>query len=470
MDFWFFLMRFNFFFLKLFLSIFLLGGLFAPSALKVEAQSAGQVAEQEAKLQAEYNALQKEIDTWQRVLDETRQKANTIQGDITILTAKIKEAELMIRQKNLAISKLGTQIADKSKKIKTLEVKLDDGRRSLAQIIRKTNEIDSKTLAEVFFAEESVSEFFQDIDSYDSIKSQMKEHFTVVREVKATTEEERQKLDQQKNEEADARYVVEVKKKTIAQTESEKKKLLAVTKTEASGYQAVLSERQKRAAQIRAALFKLRDTEGIPFAKALEYANFAGNKTGIRPALILAILTQESDLGKNQGSCILSSIDTGDGVGKNTGTFFEKVMKSPRDTEPFKDITNRLGLDWKITPVSCPPKAIWSSSRGYGGGMGPSQFIPSTWEIFKKRIASAVGVSQNEANPWNPEHSFTATAIYLSDLGAVSGSYSAERNAACRYYSGRKCDNQKPVNSFYGTQVLQKAEDIQANIDFLKGV
>ena len=463
-------MRFNFFFFKLFLSIFLLGGLFAPSALKVEAQSAGQVAEQEAKLQAEYNALQKEIDTWQRVLDETRQKANTIQGDITILTAKIKEAELMIRQKNLAISKLGTQIADKSKKIKTLEVKLDDGRRSLAQIIRKTNEIDSKTLAEVFFAEESVSEFFQDIDSYDSIKSQMKEHFTVVREVKATTEEERQKLDQQKNEEADARYVVEVKKKTIAQTESEKKKLLAVTKTEASGYQAVLSERQKRAAQIRAALFKLRDTEGIPFAKALEYANFAGNKTGIRPALILAILTQESDLGKNQGSCILSSIDTGDGVGKNTGTFFEKVMKSPRDTEPFKDITNRLGLDWKITPVSCPPKAIWSSSRGYGGGMGPSQFIPSTWEIFKKRIASAVGVSQNEANPWNPEHSFTATAIYLSDLGAVSGSYSAERNAACRYYSGRKCDNQKPVNSFYGTQVLQKAEDIQANIDFLKGV
>lgn len=298
----------------------------------------------------------------------------------------------------------------------------------------------------------------------------MKEHFTVVREVKATTEEERQKLDQQKNEEADARYVVEVKKKTIAQTESEKKKLLAVTKTEASGYQAVLSERQKRAAQIRAALFKLRDTEGIPFAKALEYANFAGNKTGIRPALILAILTQESDLGKNQGSCILSSIDTGDGVGKNTGTFFEKVMKSPRDTEPFKDITNRLGLDWKITPVSCPPKAIWSSSRGYGGGMGPSQFIPSTWEIFKKRIASAVGVSQNEANPWNPEHSFTATAIYLSDLGAVSGSYSAERNAACRYYSGRKCDNQKPVNSFYGTQVLQKAEDIQANIDFLRGV
>lgn len=461
------ILRYSF---KISLAVFLAIAFFVFFSLGANAQTAEVINQQEAKLQAEYDALQKEINTWQMVLDETRKKANTIQGDVTILTAKIREAELMIRQKNIAISQLGKQISDKSKKIKDLEIKLDDGRQSLAQIIRKTNEIDEESVVEVMLSNRDISEFFQDIDSFSSIKNEMRQHFTLVREVKATTEEERKRLDQKKNEEADAKYVVEIKKKTIAQTEAEKKKLLAAAKSEASGYQAVLSERQTRAAQIRAALFKLRDTEGISFAKALEYATLAGSKTGIRPALILAILTQESDLGKNVGSCILSSIDTGDGVGKNTGTIFEKVMKSPRDTEPFKDITSRLGMDWKITPISCPPAAKWTSSRGYGGGMGPSQFIPSTWEIFKKRIASSVGVSQNEANPWNPEHSFTATAIYLSDLGAVSGSYTAERNAACRYYSGRSCDNRRPANTFYGTQVLQKAETIQTNIDFLKGV
>jgi len=230
------------------------------------------------------------------------------------------------------------------------------------------------------------------------------------------------------------------------------------------GYQVVLEDRQKRAAQIRAALFKLRDTEGVPFAKALEFANFAGSKTGVRPALILAILTQESDLGKNQGSCILSSIETGDGVGKNTGRFFDGIMKVPRDTVPFLDITNRLGRDWKIQPVSCP------APGGYGGGMGPSQFIPSTWELFKGRIGKFVGVSADQANPWDPQHSFPATAIYLSDLGAVSGSYTSERNAACRYYSGRACDSKKPANTFYGNEVMKTAETIQANIDFLKGV
>jgi membrane-bound lytic murein transglycosylase B len=102
--------------------------------------------------------------------------------------------------------------------------------------------------------------------------------------------------------------------------------------------------------------------------------------------------------------------------------------------------------------------------------MGPSQFIPSTWELFKSRIGSTIGLNADSVDPWNPEHSFTATAIYLSDLGAVSGSYTGERNAACRYYSGRSCDNKKPANSFYGNQVMQTAESIQANIDFLKGV
>lgn len=451
-----------------FVAILFLAGFFV--IFPVYAQTADVINQQEAKLQAEYDSLQKEINTWQTVLDDTRKKASTIQGDITVLTAKIKEAELMIKQKNIAISQLGKQIIDKSKKIAELQVKLDDGRQSLAQIIRKTNEVDQLSFTEAVFSNTDISELFKDIDSFSSIESEMEKHFTAVKEVKATTEEERKILDQKKNDEADAKYVVEVKKKTITQTEVEKKKLLIITKNEASGYQAVLSERQNRAAQIRAALFKLRDTEGISFAKALEYATFAGSKTGIRPALILAILTQESDLGKNLGSCILSSLDTGDGVGKNTGTIFQQVMKAPRDTSPFKDITARLGMDWKITPVSCPPAAIWSSSRGYGGGMGPSQFIPSTWELFKNRIAKAVGINQDNADPWNPEHSFMATAIYLSDLGAVSGSYTSERNSACRYYSGRSCDNRRPANTFYGTQVLQKAEAIQTNIDFLKGV
>lgn len=446
---------------------------FFNGAIYVNAQSLSEseIAAQEAKLKAEYSALEKEIAQWQSVLDDTRKKANSIDGDVKVLNAKIKEAEATIKAKNIAIGQISKEINAKNYKIAELEGRIEDGKQSLAQLIRKTNEIDSYSLPEVVFGSKNISKFFEDLDSFTSIKKAMQQHFTVVREVKALTEEEKKKLDEKKNQEADAKYVVESRKKTIAQSEAEKKQLLAVTKQQEKNYQTVLAERQARAAQIRAALFRLRDTEGIPFGKALEYASNAEKRTGVRAALILAILTQESDLGKNQGSCLLSSVETGDGVGKNTGSIFEQVMKAPRDTVPFSSITSRLGRDWKLTPVSCPPGAKYYVGRGFGGGMGPSQFIPSTWELFKARIGASAGIGGDQADPWNPEHAFIATAIYMSDLGATASSFSSERNAACRYYSGASCQpGRKPANVFYGDQVMQKAEEIQANIDFLKGV
>jgi membrane-bound lytic murein transglycosylase B len=96
--------------------------------------------------------------------------------------------------------------------------------------------------------------------------------------------------------------------------------------------------------------------------------------------------------------------------------------------------------------------------------MGPSQFIPSTWEKYQNRIANAVGAST--PNPWNPEHAFTASGIYLADLGAASGSYSAERQAALRYYAGSNW--QSPSVQFYGDQVMQRKQDIQSDIDTIE--
>jgi len=213
-------------------------------------------------------------------------------------------------------------------------------------------------------------------------------------------------------------------------------------------------------------LFDLRDTQGISFGTALDYATQASVKTGVRPAFILAILSQESDLGKNIGSCLVTNIDTGDGVGKNTGTAYEKVMKAPRDTQPFQDITASVGLTWSTTPVSCPLSRTYSASRGYGGAMGPSQFIPSTWQLYAPRIETATGVTT--ANPWDPRDAIMATALYLADLGAGSQTYTAERNAACKYYSGRSCDSKSPPNTAYGNSVVAKADTYQQNIDYLK--
>jgi membrane-bound lytic murein transglycosylase B len=244
---------------------------------------------------------------------------------------------------------------------------------------------------------------------------------------------------------------------------------LTQTKNDEANYESVLAARQQQAETIRTALFGLRDTQGISFGDALNYATAASTVTGVRAALILAILSQESDLGKNVGSCYVTNLTTGDGVGKNTGTPFQKVMKAPRDTDPFQQITDAAGLLWASTPVSCPLGATYTTSRGYGGAMGPSQFIPSTWVLYESRLDKALGIS-GIPNPWNAGAAIMATALYLEDLGAAGGTYTAERNAACKYYSGRSCDTKKPTNYTYGNSVVSKADTFQTNIDFLKGV
>jgi membrane-bound lytic murein transglycosylase B len=133
-------------------------------------------------------------------------------------------------------------------------------------------------------------------------------------------------------------------------------------------------------------------------------------------------------------------------------------MKPERDIEPFKRITKSLGLDPDTTPLSCP------IGNGWGGAMGPAQFLPSTWESFKSRITQVTG--NNPPNPWDAQDAFAAAGLYLSDLGASGGRASAERRAALKYYAGGNWD--KPSNAFYGDQVMAKAADYQEQIDLLQ--
>ena len=120
-------------------------------------------------------------------------------------------------------------------------------------------------------------------------------------------------------------------------------------------------------------------------------------KTRVRPAFLLAIITQETNLGANVGTCNRTT----DPESKN----WKIVMKTERDIEPFKRIMSALGRNPEGTPLSCP------FGGGYGGAMGPSQFIPSTWELYKDKIANALGIS-GMPNPWEPRHAFMASAVF----------------------------------------------------------
>ena len=421
-----------------------------------------------ALLQQQLDSLNAEISQWQSVIDTTRAKKASLQGDVTALNALIKKAQAEINARNLTIKGLSSEISTKQQNIDALNDQLSRGRASLAQTLRIQGRADHQSIFEVVLSANDPSSFFGDLDHLATIRTNLLNLFDQIATLKTQVEGEKAALTDKQNAQLDAQHEVVVTQKQIASTKAQKDQLLAQTKNDEANYESVLAARQRQANAIRTALFNLRDTQGIAFGDALNYDNVASQKTGVRPALILAILSQESDLGNNVGACLVTSLTTGDGVGKNSGTPFEKIMKAPRDTDPFQRITDAVGLLWGSTPVSCPLGQSYTTSRGYGGAMGPSQFIPSTWELYEGRLRSALSIS-GTPNPWDPGAAIMATALYLQDLGAAGGTYTSERNAACKYYSGRSCDNRKPTNYTYGNSVITKADNFQTNIDFLKG-
>ncbi len=440
-------------------------GLFGAPTHASAQTSTSSTADTQAKLQAEYDALQAEIAQWQTVLNTTKAQKSSLQGDVTTLNAEIAQAQAQVKQLGITIANLGDQITQKTQTLTSLQDQLTQGQESLAKLIREQNETETEPLIFLALSSQGLSDFLSDIDDIDSINGQLEVLFDQLRSTEASTTAARDALNTQQNAQLDAEHEAEQKQAAIASDQAQKKQLLAVTTQNEATYTQVLADRQAQAEAIRTALFNLRDTQGISFETALTYANTASKATGVRPAMILAILSQESDLGANIGSCYVKDLNTGDGVGKNTGTAFQKVMKSPRDTTPFEQIAQTFGLDWSTTPVSCPLSPTYTSSRGYGGAMGPSQFIPSTWVLFEPRLEAALGLPN--ADPWDPQTAIMATALYLEDLGAAGQTYTSERNAACKYYSGRSCDSKSPPNVSYGNSVVAKADQFQQNIDCL---
>lgn len=427
----------------------------ADVATSTSPVSAPNLLDKEAQLQKQLDDINLEIKGLGNTITGLQGEGQSIDRDIKLLNANIERANLNIKARNLAIGQLSQGITEKTRTVQSLSQKLDNERQSLAQLIRKTNELDQASLAEVVLGNTSLSDFFLDLDSFDAIRAGLKNSSDSLKSAKTQTQAAQDALETKQQKERDAEAELERNKKIVQFNQVQKKQLLSITKNKESQYKQVLIDRKKQAAQIRAALFALRDTGEINFGKALDYANVVSAKTGIRPAYLLAIFQQESSFGKNQGSCILKDDNTGAGVGIRTGSAFQKVMNPTRDVPPYLTLTAKLGIDPHNTRVSCPQEVGW------GGAMGAAQFIPSTWVMFADRITSALG--SDVADPWSARDAFMAAGLYLTDLGANPGSYTGERDAACKYFSGSRCSRSRWAAT-YGSQVMSKAEAIQTNM------
>lgn len=423
-------------------------------------------AQRRERLENELQQIERQILKQQVLVEDKQLERQSLERDLNLIDAQVKKAQLGIQARALAIEQLTDQIDDKKVVIEILTDRLSTQRQSLSELMRKTKEVDDFSLVEVLLSNQNFSEFFEDFESFRAVNESLKNSLQALEEIKSDTQQQKVSLEEKKLTEAELKELQEQEKEVIEQKEAEKEQILEVTKGEEAAYQELLESQQRTAAQLRAALFELAGGGGqIPLPEAIGYAKVASAQTGVAPALILAILEQESSYGSNIGSCAYDDIVQG-----------KAVMHPDRDQPIFLVLADIVGFNPRSQQISCP--WIRSGERiGWGGAMGPSQFIPSTWAIYGGIVnvgngweydkgSDAIRIltgGSDPSSPFNNQDAFMATALLMRDNGAVAGNYNAEWTAAIRYFAGW-AGASNPINHPYGDNVMARKQRIEQEI------
>lgn len=390
-------------------------------------------------------------------LTKTTAQKNTLQSAITRLKNKISGLEADINQGKIMVNDLNLQISDTEVSINRTSTQISESQKQMAAILQSVYEEDQKP-SFVVLLEGDLSDFFSNLAYLDSLNSKVSNLLGSNRNLKTYLANQQEKMSNNVNQLQKTVALQTLQKKENEQNKKQQDQYLKLTETQ---YQQQLKDKQnvdKRAAEIKNRIFQLAgvaDTKAPTFEQAVKIAKYVQGVTGVRPAFLLAVLHQESGIGRNVGQCYITDFSTGSGTNLQ-GAPRQRVM-SPKNIPGFIDLTSALGKDSQKTPVSCwiPLYTGAGVPYGWGGAMGPAQFISSTWNLYKDKVANITGKT---ANPWDINDAFLASGLLLRDNGAVK----SEFVAAAQYYCGGNYGRRECTN--YANSVLRIATGFEADI------
>jgi peptidoglycan hydrolase CwlO-like protein len=395
-------------------------------------------------------------------IGKTAGQRKNLANEIAFLRKQIEKLNYEIQQTSVMLTETSLQIEETEKSIQKTTERLEVEKERLAEILRAIDEAEKKSFVEILLSEKTLSDFFNNLVYLENLNTKSNEVLSLIKNLKQVLEDQKEALESEREEAQKLLQIQTLQKQESEKTKKQKDYLLTLTEAQ---YQQLLREKEeteKKAAEIRKRIFELIGIEKAPtFGEAYEIAKWVEKVTGVRPAFLLAVLTQESNLGKNVGQCYLTNKKTGAGIRITTGQTLQRVMapgppySRRNDVAYFLQITKELGKDWKKTPVSCP------MSFGWGGAMGPAQFIPSTWMLYKDRLSSILG---RTPNPWSVQDAFLAAGLYLAKYGASKKTPEAEWRAALIYFAG----SSNSRYSWYAKRVFAYSRQYEKYIEILE--
>ena len=387
---------------------------------------------QKQELKNKIENLRSQIGKYQNEIYQMGQMEESIHNEIEILTKDAEKIELEIQETNLVIESLGSDISEKEGQIEAMQKEIDSKEKVLSQFLQELYENGQASTMEIILGNQKFTDYFSLIEGLETYDVKVKDAFEQLVFLKAGLKSEKDILVDRREVQYNLRMIQKDQEHSLEQQKQFKDRLLKQTTSEKQ----FLSEKREK---LQAELNMLQSLgEPIAIADAVRAAKYASGLTDVAPEFLLGVLRVESGLGTNVGG----------------GRY--KTDMNPAQWDTFKKICSELGIDPDKTPVSrraCYNSDAKDGCGGWGGAMGPAQFMPSTWMGYKSKVEKTTG--EIPANPWDIKDSLVAMGLKLGAVdGVTAGSRKAWAKAAGMYLAGANWENY----SWYSDRVLSYAD------------
>ncbi|MEW5907661.1 MAG: peptidoglycan DD-metalloendopeptidase family protein [Patescibacteria group bacterium] len=232
--------------LQIFIFVLFSGYFLIISFLNVSDVSAETVEQLRKKIQErnqQIEQIQKEIEKYQKQLDQTLEEKTTLKNEISRLeiTQKKLISDINLTQKQIEstgfnIERLEIEIADKQNSI--------TGKKGeLSEIIRSLNEAESQSLVEITLANDTLSDFFTDIERMENFQKELNINLKELKELKSFLEEEKAEREIEKQNFEDLKGKLVDQKIIVDSTKKQKNQILTLTKNKEENYKKILADR-----------------------------------------------------------------------------------------------------------------------------------------------------------------------------------------------------------------------------------
>ena len=316
-----------------------------------------QTPAQRSEIEFQIVQLEREAGELDVILQQAQGETRSLSNEVKGLDTEIKRREVEIKRLTLAIRKAAFEIDERTQGIGVLTKKIEKGRQGLAASIVVLSTAEDDSVLTVLLRHRSLSDFFTSLYNLQRVQSDVQEKLGVFKDDRVTHERERGELLEYQEEQQTLKSLQDVERRFIAQKKAEKDELLRLTRGKEAIFQQLLQSKKKDIASLKSQLFYLEKT-GITAEEAVELADAAARRAGIRTSFLLALL--EVETGKQFEDGVIS-VGTNLGTGNWRRDMYEcyREIGKPRTAEAekaaFFQITEELGLDPDKMRVSRRP-------------------------------------------------------------------------------------------------------------------